>query len=49
MLLERIVFNKFPDAWSLLGSSIIIGGAVFVALDKGKNAKKEVEIGRAHV
>lgn len=46
MLLERIVFKKNPDGWSLVGSSIIIGGAVFVALDKGKNAQKDVEDAR---
>ncbi|GAA6002682.1 hypothetical protein JCM10207_007625 [Rhodosporidiobolus poonsookiae] len=34
MLLERLVFHNTPDVWSLLGASIIIGGAVRVALDK---------------
>ncbi|GAA5827240.1 hypothetical protein JCM11251_001185 [Rhodosporidiobolus azoricus] len=34
MLLERLIFHKLPDAWSLLGASIIIGGAIRVALEK---------------
>ncbi|GAA5888821.1 hypothetical protein JCM6882_002865 [Rhodosporidiobolus microsporus] len=34
MALERIVFHKLPDAFSLLGASIIIGGAIRVALEK---------------
>ncbi|GAA6036017.1 hypothetical protein JCM8097_005217 [Rhodosporidiobolus ruineniae] len=34
MILERVVFHKLPDAWSLLGACIIIGGAIRVALEK---------------
>lgn len=36
MILERLVFGKLPDAWSLLGSAIIVGGAVYVVMEKEK-------------
>ncbi|KAK4057748.1 hypothetical protein OIO90_001396 [Microbotryomycetes sp. JL221] len=44
ILLERVVFNHFPDGWSLIGASIIVGCAVRVALDKTK--KQTSDIGR---
>ncbi|GAA5855149.1 hypothetical protein JCM8547_002399 [Rhodosporidiobolus lusitaniae] len=34
MALEYLVFHALPDAWSLLGALIIVGGAVRVALEK---------------
>ena len=34
MVLERIWYKTPPDAWSLLGAVIIIGGALRVALAK---------------
>ncbi|GAA5826790.1 hypothetical protein JCM5353_003237 [Sporobolomyces roseus] len=44
MILERIFFNKFPDAWSLLGAVIIVGGALKVALAKqAKTPAEETE------
>lgn len=36
MILERIVFGRLPDAWSLLGSAIIVGGAIYVVMEKEK-------------
>lgn len=33
------MFGKLPDIWSLMGSAIIVGGAVYVALDKGRKPK----------
>jgi drug/metabolite transporter (DMT)-like permease len=34
MILERLVFGRTPDVWSLLGACIIVGGAIRVALEK---------------
>ncbi|GAA6010131.1 hypothetical protein JCM11491_005354 [Sporobolomyces phaffii] len=34
MVLERIFFKTLPDAWSILGAVIIVGGALRVALAK---------------
>ncbi|GAA6059362.1 hypothetical protein JCM10212_003260 [Sporobolomyces blumeae] len=36
MILERVFFHKYPDGWSLLGATIIVGGALRVALAKTK-------------
>ncbi|CDR47175.1 RHTO0S14e00254g1_1 [Rhodotorula toruloides] len=33
MIMERLVFGKLPDIWSLIGAAIIVGGAVRVALE----------------
>lgn len=33
-IFERLVFGKLPDAWSLVGSVIIIGGALYVVVQK---------------
>lgn len=38
MILERLVFGVLPDAWSILGAFIIVGGALRVALEKQKPA-----------
>lgn len=38
LLLERVVFGTYPDLWSLLGSAIIIGSALRVALAKKEAA-----------
>ncbi|ORY80263.1 hypothetical protein BCR35DRAFT_304458 [Leucosporidium creatinivorum] len=42
MILERLVFNKYPDLLSLLGAAIIVGGAVKVALEKSKMTDAQV-------
>lgn len=34
MLLERIIFKRLPDAWSILGAIIIVGGAIRVAMER---------------
>lgn len=34
MILERIWYKTLPDAWSILGAVIIVGGALRVALAK---------------
>ncbi|GAA5957464.1 hypothetical protein JCM3765_001151 [Sporobolomyces pararoseus] len=34
MILERLYFKTLPDAWSILGAIIIVGGALRVALAK---------------
>lgn len=31
---ERVVFGKLPDAWSIVGSIIIVGGALYVVVQK---------------
>lgn len=36
MILERIVFHRYPDLLSLLGAAIIVGSGVKVALEKSK-------------
>ncbi|KAM0793653.1 hypothetical protein ACM66B_001084 [Microbotryomycetes sp. NB124-2] len=36
IMLERIVFHHLPDVWSVIGATIIVGGAIRVALDKSK-------------
>jgi hypothetical protein len=46
MILERLVFAKLPDAWSLLGAAIIVGGAVKVALEKSKSFSSTTKEGR---
>lgn len=33
--LDKIVFGQSPGLWSLLGSGLILGSAVFVAVKKG--------------
>lgn len=38
MVFERLIFGRYPDLWSLLGASIIVGGAVRVALEKTKSS-----------
>ncbi|TNY21660.1 Drug/metabolite transporter superfamily [Rhodotorula diobovata] len=38
LVIERVAFHKTPDAWSLLGALIIVGGAVRVALEPKKGA-----------
>lgn len=43
IILEKLVFRKNPDNWSLVGSGIIIGGAIWVALEKQKIPKKSEE------
>lgn len=45
MILEKICFGRLPDAWSVLGSLIIVGGAVYVALDKGKTSRQKLQGG----
>lgn len=42
MILERLVFKKYPDFLSLLGAAIIVGGAVKVALEKSKMTDAQV-------
>ncbi|GAA5867917.1 hypothetical protein JCM3774_004721 [Rhodotorula dairenensis] len=34
MVLERIFFKRYPDVWSILGATVIIGGAVRVAMER---------------
>jgi hypothetical protein len=34
MIIERLWFKTYPDAWSILGAVIIVGGALRVALAK---------------
>lgn len=36
MILERLVFQRYPDLLSLLGAAIIVGSGVKVALEKSK-------------
>ena len=44
MILERLYFKTLPDAWSILGAVIIVGGALRVALAKqAPKTPKEVE------
>ncbi|BGP28484.1 hypothetical protein JCM10296v2_000219 [Rhodotorula toruloides] len=38
MVMERLVFGKLPDIWSLVGAAIIVGGAVRVALEHKAHA-----------
>lgn len=38
MIMERLVFGKLPDIWSLIGAAIIVGGAVRVALEHKSHA-----------
>lgn len=38
------MFKRYPDLWSLLGASIIVGGAVKVALEKSKTSPAQ-EVG----
>lgn len=49
MCLERIFFGTLPDAWSLLGACIIVGGALRVALAKKapKTASEEAAEAKA--
>lgn len=44
IILERIVFHQLPDVWSVLGASIIVAGAVRVALEKSKVKGVEVRL-----
>lgn len=52
MILEYLVFGNLMDAWSLVGSVIIIGGAVMVVLDKQsvpqKGSEGRIEEGRVY-
>ncbi|KAK4046382.1 hypothetical protein OIV83_006105 [Microbotryomycetes sp. JL201] len=43
ILLERVVFHHLPDVWSVIGATIIVGGAVRVALDKSKKQADPAE------
>ncbi|GAA5861437.1 hypothetical protein JCM1840_005369 [Sporobolomyces johnsonii] len=47
MILERIIFHKLPDAWSILGALIIVGGAIRVALEKKKVPASSLAAGEA--
>lgn len=47
LALDRVVFGVTPGWWSLAGSALIFGGAVWVAVSKQRGAAKEVvEVGR---
>lgn len=35
LLFDRWVFGTIPGVWSLLGSGLILGSAIYVALQKG--------------
>ena len=43
LALDKVVFGQTPGWWSLAGSGLILGSAVFVAVKKGQ---AEVEPGR---
>lgn len=44
MILERIVFGRLPEFLSVIGTTMILGGAVWVAITKMKN-KEPVRAG----
>jgi len=35
LLFDKWIFGTVPDAWSLVGSGLILGSAVYVAMQKG--------------
>lgn len=50
LLFDRWVFGTVPGMWSLLGSGLILGSAIYVAVQKGvagdgRGAGQEVEVG----
>jgi drug/metabolite transporter (DMT)-like permease len=50
LLFDRWVFGTVPGVWSLLGSGLILGSAIYVALQKGlagdgRGVGREVEVG----
>jgi hypothetical protein len=50
LLFDRWVFGTVPGMWSLLGSGLILGSAIYVAVQKGvvgdgRIAGQEVEVG----
>ena len=50
LLFDRWVFGTVPGVWSLLGSGLILGSAIYVAVQKdvagdGRGVGQEVEVG----
>ena len=50
LLFDRYIFGTIPGVWSLLGSGLILGSAVFVAVHKGvvaggRRAGAQAEVG----
>lgn len=43
LALDKVVFGVSPGAWSLAGSGLILGSAVFVAVRKGKGEVPRIE------
>ena len=39
--LDRVVFGQSPGLWSLAGSGLILGSAVFVAVRKGRAGNQD--------
>lgn len=44
MILERIFFKRYPDVWSILGATVIIGGAVRVAMERKGSVGETAEM-----
>lgn len=42
MLFDRLVFGTVPGLWSLLGSGLILGSAIYVAVQKGMSEQPTV-------
>jgi hypothetical protein len=49
LALDKIIFGVSPGWWSLGGSGLILGSAVFVALNKGKGADEVGAVGDMEV
>jgi drug/metabolite transporter (DMT)-like permease len=43
LLFDRWIFGTVPGMWSLLGSGLILGSAIYVAVQKGVTSKQGVD------
>lgn len=43
---DKLVFGTTPGLTSIIGSSLILGSAIYIALQKGAATKKEDEAGQ---
>jgi hypothetical protein len=47
---DRFIFGQTPGVWSIIGSTLILGSAIYMALqkDKGGNRTNETRTGGGH-
>ncbi len=42
---DKLVFNTTPDGWSIVGSSLVLGSALYIAVHKESSKTKNVGLG----